>query len=205
MTEQLISSPSEGSVKGNASVMPDLGPKAADLGPVFAGLKIPGHPGGTVKAFPQNNRKRVSLFHGWEFVRFREGAEDTFAIMPIYTFDSPVIEYNPAEISLDKLENPTHAQYWLPLALDSMVFRVLIEAMGDPEERKGDLKGAGWDRFREEIVKHCDESLEAIIDDAMHFGVDHAFRYVTSCMYFESGLQSAVVSRQTGKPSLRSA
>lgn len=152
-----------------------------------------------------NRRRMVSLFAGWPFIRFREGDDESFPLMPNFSFDSPTFEYNPNCFALEQLENPTYAPFWLPLALSQICTHVLAEAMNDPKERIGKLVGEGWNRFREELCKQCGMTMEEIVANAMYTGFHNGVMYMTQCIYYETGLHDAIEARQSGRPVLRTA
>ncbi|MCZ7861570.1 hypothetical protein O9X98_09170 [Agrobacterium salinitolerans] len=165
-----------------------------------------------------NRRRMVSLFAGWPFIRFREGDDESFPVNPVFTYDSPTFEFNPNVASLEHLENPNFAPFWLPLALSKICTRVLAEAMlehasgndasEDEESAKTSdrkLKGEGWDTFRAEICKQCDLTMEQLVIHARVHGFDSGVDYMTQCIYYETGLHAAIEARQSGRPVLRSA
>jgi hypothetical protein len=159
-----------------------------------------------VKTFPgfENRRQGVSLFAGWSFMRFREGPIDCLTVMPIYHMNAPTFEYSP-DVSLEHLENPMHAMFWVPLALATVCKQVLAEAWQDTAHRKGNLNGSGWDEFRAEVSRHCKMTMEEIIQYAIRDGFEEAAGYMTRAIYIESGLSTAIRQRQEGRPTLRSA
>lgn len=175
----------------------------------------------SIPAFPNNikaiaghspNRRRmVSLFAGWSFVRFREGNDESFPVMPVFTYDSPTFEFNPNVASMEHLENPNFAPFWLPLALSKICTRVLAEAMldaaetVDDEDREGRLVGEGWDIFRAEICKQCDMTMDQLVIHARVHGFESGVDYMTQCIYYETGLHAAIEARQSGRPVLRTA
>ncbi|MBY3150920.1 hypothetical protein HFO56_00560 [Rhizobium laguerreae] len=178
----------------------------------------------SIPAFPSNikaiaghspNRRRmVSLFAGWAFIRFREGNDESFPVMPVYEYDCPTFEFNPTCASLEHLENPTFAPFWLPLALSKICTRVLAQAMNDQidgdvelvEENRGErLVGEGWDNFRAEVCKQCDMTMDQLMIQARVHGFEKAVLYMTQCIYYETGLHAAIEARQSGRPVLRSA
>lgn len=172
----------------------------------------------SIPAFPDNiknlaghspNRRRaVSLFAGWSFIRFREGNEESFPVSPVYDYDCPTIEYNPNCASLEHLENPTFAPFWLPLALSKICAKILAEAISEatsPGEYDHDCVGEGWDNFRAEICKHCDLTMEELMRHARVNGFESGVDYMTQCIFFESGLAEAIEARQTGRAVLRTA
>jgi hypothetical protein len=167
-----------------------------------------------------NRRRMVSLFAGWSFVRFREGNDESFPVMPVFNYDSPTFEFNPNIASLEHLENPNFAPFWLPLALSKICTRVLAEAMldhadgyedigdeDDTDDELGDkrLKGEGWDIFRDEICKQCDMTMHQLVIHARVHGFESGVDYMTQCIYYETGLHAAIEARQSGRPVLRSA
>jgi hypothetical protein len=162
-----------------------------------------------------NRRRMVSLFAGWSFIRFREGNDESFPVMPVYDYDCPTFEFNPMCASLEHLENPTFAPFWLPLALHQVCTRVLAQAMNDQNEGEIDLDdedqsggrliGEGWDNFRAELCKQCDMTMDQMMINARVHGFEKAVLYMTQCIYYETGLHAAIEARQSGRPVLRSA
>lgn len=162
-----------------------------------------------------NRRRMVSLFAGWNFIRFREGNDESFPVMPVYDYDCPTFEFNPMCASLEHLENPTFAPFWLPLALHQVCTRILAQAMNDQneggidledeEQRGGRLIGEGWDNFRAELCKQCDMTIDQMMINARVHGFEKAVLYMTQCIYYETGLHAAIEARQSGRPVLRSA
>ena len=162
-----------------------------------------------------NRRNRVSLLHGWDFVRFRAGNSESFPIMPLSNFNGPVFEFNPNCYGLEHLENPVFAPFWLPMALahlckDLLAHELALDAI--PEEKRTEafkdaFVGAGWDSFRAEICKQCDMTMEELKRSARlpGCGFHNAVFYMTQGLYYDSGLDAAIEARQSGRPVLRSA
>lgn len=192
------------------------------IGGIMTNTSIPAFPS-NIKALvghSPNRRRMVSLFAGWNFIRFREGNDESFPVYPVFTYDCPTFEFSPNSASLEHLENPTFAPFWLPLALSQICSRVLAEAMidhageeyvnDDPdadedEKPKKPLTGEGWDNFRAEICKHCDLTMEQLVIHARVNGFQSGVDYMTQCIYYESGLHAAIEARQAGRPVLRTA
>ena len=163
---------------------------------------VVGHLNGHKKTY---QRRAVSLFAGWSFIRFREGSEESFPIMPRFDLNAPTFEFNPDCVGLEHLENPNFAPFWVPLALSQVCSKVLAHAMNDEENHVGGLVGAGWDSFRNEVLKHCEMTFEQLIRSARVNGFESAVQYMTQCIYYESGLHDAIEARQSGRPTLRTA
>ncbi|MDW9478706.1 hypothetical protein GOB57_08315 [Sinorhizobium meliloti] len=131
--------------------------------------------------------------------------------MPVFNYDSPTFEFNPNVASLEHLENPNFAPFWLPLALSKICNRVLAEAMLEAEGIVADedsadrLIGEGWDNFRAEVCKQCDMTMEQLAIHARVNGFESGVMYMTQCIYYESGLHRAIEARQSGRPVLRTA
>lgn len=156
-----------------------------------------------------NRRKGVSLFAGWQFVRFREGDNESFPIMPRTDFNAPVLEYCPNSFGFEQLENPTFVPFWLPMALahfcKGLLAHELIPEDMRSEKEKNSYQGAGWDMFREELCKQTGDTIAELCRMARQSGFNETALYMTQCLYYESGLHDAIEARQQGRPVLRSA
>jgi hypothetical protein len=162
----------------------------------------------TLAGKSSNRRRSISLFAGWSFIRFCEGNDNSFPVMPRYDLNAPTLEFNPDCVGLDHLENPSFAPFWLPLALSKICYVVLNNCIADTENRVGNLEGPGWDAFRAEIVKHCQISIEGLVasgskDDPRAF--DETVAMMTQGLYYDSGLHESIIARQSGRVHLRSA
>jgi hypothetical protein len=153
----------------------------------------------------RNRRQSVSLFAGWPFIRFKEGDAESFPFMPRCDYNAPVFEYNPDCFDLSQLENPAFAPFWLPMALSKLCVAVLADAMVEDHQRADVLREKGWEEFRKTICMHAEMTMDELARSARVNGFDSAVDYMTQCLYYESGLHDALVARQAGRASLRTA
>lgn len=152
-----------------------------------------------------NRRKHVSLFAGWDFIRFHEGDLECMPVMANFSFDGPIIEYDATRISLDDLENPSKALMWLPLCLHDLCTRVLAEAVVDSANHTGKLQGRGWDEFRTAVVRWTGSTMEELVNGAVGGDFYTTVGFMTESLYYESGIDSHINARHTGGAFLRTA
>lgn len=157
-----------------------------------------------VEGFESDRRKRISLFHGWSFIRFKEGPiETSYPVMPIFDYDCPTIQIDPTTVTHEQLENPHTASIWLPMAIWRICHTVLLSVMEEDAGGEARLKGQGWANFLEEVCRLMGVNRKELVQHTLMNGFEETVEFMTENVFFESGLAASLTGRMLGKSSCK--
>ena len=146
----------------------------------------------------EQDQHRLSLFAGWAFITCKAGDEESYPVEAAQGGTGPEIQYNPNLRSIEHLENPNNALDWVSHIIKDFCQQVLVSALADKESFVGELQGEGWDKFRDTMCRHCDETLETLVRDIELKGFKNTLDDVAYMVYIESGLHTALIERANG-------
>lgn len=144
-----------------------------------------------------------SYLHGWRFLTvIRSQDPEAIAFKAMAANEGPCIVVNPELVSQEDLESPSKALLWLCAALSHISHAVISECLWTGQE-VGRFDSPSWELFRAEASRHTTMAWSDIIRAARREGVDFMAEHVAACLFVESGLQSQLIGRMTGGPSVR--
>lgn len=144
-----------------------------------------------------------SFLHGWKFLKFVGTTEpEALPVQVVGNQEYPTILINTDLVSLNDLELSFSAMIWVPLVLQNLTSLFILEAL-DSENDIGFYNSAAWAEFRELICLHTNLTWDEFLDLAEIHGLDHMTEFAVSSVFIESGLQSAIFTRNQGASALK--
>jgi hypothetical protein len=138
-----------------------------------------------------SDAKGPSFLSGWTFLKFE--TTDEPASLPARAaprHNAPTIIVNTRCISLECLEDPNAAIYWLPIALNQLCTEMLHETDED-----GLFASANWRRFRAVSCMHASLSWDEAVEAAERDGVEYMADTLAQALFVESGLHEMLDDR----------
>ena len=144
-----------------------------------------------------------SYLHGWRFLSvIRSEDPEAIAFKAQAASEGPCIVVNPDFVTAEDLESPSKAILWVNAALNHIAHTVISECLWTGREI-GRFDSPAWDLFRDEASRHTTMGWGDILKAARREGIDYMAEHVAACLFVESGLQSRLIGRMAGTPSVR--
>lgn len=143
------------------------------------------------------NSNAPSFLRGWQFLSVIESDDaEALSIKAVPASAGPTLEYNPAFIDADYLEDPSAAMLWLPIALNHLCTEMLHET-----DNFGLFKAGRWNRFKQLACHHMQMEWEEIMASTDRHGTSYMAETLASALFVESGLMDALIARRDSKNS----
>lgn len=139
---------------------------------------------------------RPYFLHGWPFLSFVEGDEESIAIRALAHDTGPLISYNPAFVSREELEERQRATMWLTPSLVHLC-HVLLEEGAVAQDGMGRFRSQDWASFRRAAEVHCLMDWAEIVNAVNREGLDFMSEHVAQCLFCESRLYDRLID---GRP-----